>query len=305
VIAAVTGASGFIGSHVTRLLVERGERVRALMRPGRIAASLSGLPIHTVEGDVRDQGSLRRFVDGADLVIHCAAVYDLDVPFTRDVIETNVGGTNNLLAACRNAGVGRIVHVSTMGTLAAPDGGVGDESMVIAPGARMSTYISTKLLAEQAALEAAAAGLPVVVVNPAAPLGPGDVTPSVTGRRVVQFLRGRLPDYVRGRMAHVGVRDAALGILLAGKSGRIGERYLLAHENLGYEAFLDLLERGSGRPRPRRRLIDRWILRRPHFARLSLAFSGDKARRELGLVTHDLLDAVREEAAWFRENGYA
>src|SRR5437879_4568760 len=251
----VTGASGFLGNHVVRLLAERGERIRVLLRPTSPTRLLEGLAVERVSGDLRDPASLDKAVAGVRIVYHLAADYRLWARDPREIYESNVQGTRNLLEAARRAKVEKFVYTSTVGTVAVPrDGVLPDESLVTSLDEMVGAYKRSKWLAEQEAWKAADAGLPVVVVNPTTPVGPGDAKPTPTGRIIIDFLNGRMPAYVDAGLTFVPVEDAAAGHLLAAGRGRIGERYILGGENLTLKQALEILSQVSGRPTPRIRV---------------------------------------------------
>ncbi len=234
----VTGASGFLGWHVARVLVERGHRVRALVRPG---SRVEGLDVETVTGDLRDPASLERAAAGCGLVFHVAADYRLWARDPRELYRSNVEGTRNLLDAARRAGVERVVYTSTVGCIGIPHGGVGDENTPVSLDDMAGDYKRSKFLAEQVALEFARAGLPIVIVNPTAPVGDHDVKPTPTGKIVLDFLNGDMPAFIDTGLNIVDVRDTAEGHLLACERGRPGERYILGSENLTLAEILQML----------------------------------------------------------------
>jgi len=325
----VTGATGFLGSHVARLLAERGERVRVLVRPvsaGRVAEALPGNRVETVWGDLRDASSLDRAMQGVELVFHVAADYRLWAPRPADIYDSNVTGTRNLLEAARRARVPKLVYTSTVGTIAVSRGGsLPDESTSTSIDEMVGHYKRSKWLAEQEVLRAAGDGLPVVVVNPTTPVGPGDAKPTPTGRIIVDFLNGRMPAYVDSGLNFVAVEDAAAGHLLAAQRGQVGERYVLGGENLTLKQVLAMLAQASGRSAPSVRL--------PHFVALvagyaDAAFSGvlgrepriplegvrmarhsmfvrdSRARTELGFAPGPVAGALERAVRWYEANGY-
>src|SRR5579871_2772864 len=220
----VTGASGFLGWHVARLLIERGHRVRALVRA---TSKIRELDVEPVTGDLRDPGSLERAVSGCGLVFHVAADYRLWAADERELYASNVGGTRNLLAAAQKALVDRVVYTSTVGCIGVPAGGEGDEGLPVSLADMKGAYKRSKFMAEQQALEFAASGLPVVIVNPTAPIGDHDFKPTPTGAIVLDFLKGDMPAFIDTGLNVVNARDVALGQLLACERGRGGERYIL------------------------------------------------------------------------------
>jgi dihydroflavonol-4-reductase len=326
----VTGATGFLGSHVARLLIERGDHVRLLLRSTSSTQLLDRLPSGDAErvvGDLRDSASLDRAVAGVDAVYHVAADYRLWSRDPREIYESNVTGTRNLLAVAKSAGVGRFVYTSTVATVAVPKhgGALPDEDTLTSANEMIGTYKRSKWLAEQEALQAAASGFPVVIVNPTTPVGPGDAKPTPSGRVIVDFLNGRMPAYVDTGLNFVAVEDAAAGHLLAAERGQIGERYILGAENLTLKQMLDLLSRVSGRPAPRWRMphavalgaayadagISRLLGREPQIplegvrmARHRMFVNTGKARRELGFSPGPVLAAVERAVRWYQNNGY-
>jgi dihydroflavonol-4-reductase len=325
----VTGATGFLGSHVARLLLERGDRLRVLVRPASAARLRELLPERDVEyalGDLRDLASLYRAMQDVDVVYHVAADYRLWARRSADIYDSNVNGTRNVLQAARRGRVAKFVYTSTVGTVAVPHGdALPDENTRTAIGEMIGHYKRSKWLAEEEVLQAAADGLPVVIVNPTAPVGPGDAKPTPTGRIIVDFLNGRMPGYVDAGLNFLPVEDAAAGHLLAAERGRVGERYILGGENLTLKQVLALLARISGRKEPRVRVphvlalgagyIDStisYLLRREpqiplegvRMARHSMFVSGERARRELGFAPGPVAAALERAVRWYEVNGY-
>ena len=325
--ALVTGATGFLGNHVARQLAERGERVRVLVRPNSDTGRLEGLPVEQVPGDLRDVPSLVRATEGVETVYHVAADYRLWARDPREIYESNVTGTRNLLQAARSAGVARFLYTSTVATVAVPHAGsLPDERTVTSVHQMIGHYKRSKWLAEQEALAAARTGMPVVIVNPTTPVGPGDARPTPTGRTVVDFLNGRMPAYVDTGLNWVPVEDAAAGHLLAAERGTVGERYILGGENLSLKQILDMLAAVSDRPAPRVRLphalalaagyadaaVSRVLGREPRIplegvrmSRHSMFVDAGKARRELGFAPGPVAAALERAVRWYQVNGYA
>lgn len=247
----VTGASGFLGWHVARVLCERGYRVRALVRTG---SRIDGLDVEPITGDLRDPGSLQRAVAGCGLLFHVAADYRLWAKDPAELYRSNVDGTRNLLQAAKQAGVERVVYTSTVGCIGIPRGGIGDEESPVEIGDMAGDYKRSKFLAERAALEFARDGFPVVIVNPTAPVGDHDVKPTPTGKIVVDFLKGAMPAFIDTGLNVVDVRDTAEGHVLACERGRSGQRYILGSENLTLAEILQKLARITGRKAPTVRL---------------------------------------------------
>ena len=323
----VTGATGFLGSHVARQLVARGDaNVRVLVRPSSDLRALAGLAVEHVTGDLRDPASLDRALVGVECVYHVAADYRLWARNPREIYESNVTGTRNLLQAARRANVARIVYTSTVATIAVPNSGsLPSESTRARVTDMIGAYKRSKFLAEQEVLQAASEGLPVVIVNPTTPVGPGDWKPTPTGKIVVDFLNGRMPAYVDTGLNFVAVEDAAAGHLLAAERGRAGERYLLGSENLSLRELLDGLALVSGRPAPKFRvplalafiaacadtIVARIAGREPQIpidgvriARHSMFVDCSKAVQELGFAPAPVAAALGRAVRWYEENGY-
>jgi dihydroflavonol-4-reductase len=320
--ALVTGASGFIGWHVARLLLERGFQVRTLLRPG---SNVPDLDTERADGDLRDPDSLRRAVSGCGVVFHVAADYRLWVKRPAEMYESNVDGTRHLIAAAREAGVERFVYTSTVGCIGIPDSGIGDERNSVTLKEMAGPYKRSKFLAEQVALDAAKSGFPLVIVNPTAPIGDHDSKPTPTGKIVLDFLKGNLPAYIDTGLNVVDVRDAALGHLLACEHGRPGERYILGSENLNLKQILDRLASITGKPAPTTQLpyavaflagvvTTAWAqvtgnpplapLDAVRMARKKMFVTHEKATRELGFQPRPVTEALRRAVDWFRAHGY-
>jgi dihydroflavonol-4-reductase len=318
----VTGASGFLGWHVAHVLAERGHRVRALCRP---ASQLRELEVERVEGDLRDPDSLRRAVEGCELVFHVAADYRLWSKHPADLYASNVDGTRNVLEAAARAKVERVVYTSTVGCIGMPAGRSGDEQTPVSIADMAGHYKRSKWLAEQVALEKAAAGLPVVIVNPTAPVGDHDWKPTPTGKIIVDFLRNKLPAFIDTGLNLVDARDTAIGHLLAAEKGRSGERYILGGENLTLEQILGRLSALSGKPAPTIKIpysiayaagaittALAQVTGRPplaplegvKMARKKMFVTNDKAARELGFTPRPVEGALKRAIDWFRANGY-
>lgn len=320
----VTGATGFVGAHVARRLIERGDHVKALVRAGSNRKLLEGLPVEIVIGDVRDPHSLSALLNGIDELYHLAADYRLWARDPREVFRANVDGTSNILDAAAKQGVGKIVYTSTVGCLGLPaDGSPGDETTPVRREELVGAYKRSKYDAEQIALQYAASGLNVVVVNPSTPVGPGDIKPTPTGKVILDFLRGRMPAYVDTGLNLISVDDVAEGHLLAAEKGRVGEKYILGNQNLTLREILGLLAKITGTKPPSVR-IPHWVAltaaaldtahsralgREPsisidavRMSRKRMFFSGEKAVRELGLKQTPVDAALAEAVNWFRRN---
>ncbi|HXP23351.1 MAG TPA: NAD-dependent epimerase/dehydratase family protein, partial [Candidatus Sulfotelmatobacter sp.] len=228
----VTGAAGFLGSHVARQLVARGEEVRVLLRTSSSNRAISDLSLEYVTGDLRDVGSLERAMAGMRRVFHVAADYRLWAKHPQDIYDSNVGGTRNLLAAAKKAGIEQLIYTSTVATIAVDRPQLPNEFTDSNLGEMVGHYKRSKWMAEQEVLKAAKEGLPAIVAMPTTPVGPWDWKPTPTGKIILDFLNGKMPGYVETGLNFVGVEECAAGHLLVSEKGRIGERYLLGAENL-------------------------------------------------------------------------
>jgi dihydroflavonol-4-reductase len=326
--AFVTGGTGFVGGALVRRLLAEGYAVRTLVRPGADARQLAGLPVERVLGGLADVDALKRGAAGCDQVFHVAALYSFWGHPWEEFYRSNVEGTRNVLRAARDAGASRIVYTSSIATLGQPaDGSPADEETPSFLAGMIGHYKRSKFLAEEAARDLARRGAPVVIVNPAAPVGVGDHKPTPTGRMIVDFLNGRMPAYVDTCLTLVDVDDVAAGHLLAAEKGRVGERYILGGEILSLKGMLDILSEVSGLPPVRWRIphalalawgyldvslaaIDRRRVpvATPTSARLSRrreSFSSAKAVKELGFPQTPAREALRKAVEWYRANGYA
>ena len=323
----VTGATGFVGSHVARLLTERGDSVRVLVRASSTRGAIDRLKVEFAAGDLRDAESLRAALEGIQCVYHVAADYRLWARDPQEIYESNVTGTRNLLSAAKSAAVERFVYTSTVATIAVPrEGTLPSEETQATLAEMIGHYKRSKFLAEQEAREAAARGLPVVIVNPTTPVGPGDWKPTPTGKIILDFLQGRMPAYLDTGLNVVPVEDCAAGHLLAAERGLVGERYILGGRNMTLKEILDVLARITGRAAPRVRLphavalaagyvenaFARALGREPQIplegvrmARHKMFVDGSKAVRELGYQPGTVEAALERAVRWYQENGYA
>jgi dihydroflavonol-4-reductase len=322
----VTGATGFVGSAVARALSARGHRLRLLVRRGSDLRNLEGLDACTVTGDLTDPASLDRAAEGCEMVAHVAADYRFWVPDPDAMLRANVDGAMNMLRAAARAGARRIVHCSSVAALGQiGDGTPADEDTPAHEADFVGIYKRSKYLAERAVLGAAHRdGLPVVVVNPAAPVGPRDIKPTPTGRMILDAASGRMPAYIDTGLNIVHVDDVAEGHALALEKGRAGERYVLGGENMPLKDILALVAGVVHRPPPRICLPEAvvWpaafameklatafgtapMMTRDHLkmARKKMYFSSAKAMRELGYSPRPVRSAVEDAVAWFRANG--
>ncbi|MGB2983194.1 MAG: hopanoid-associated sugar epimerase [Candidatus Bipolaricaulia bacterium] len=324
--AFVTGGTGFIGSSVVRVLLERNVGVRALCRPGSIRANMGGLDVEIVEGDLREAKSIRRGIAGCELVFHVAALYSFWVKPRGLIYEVNVEGTRAVFEAAKAAGVERIVYTSSVAALGLrEDGKAADETTPTSLDRVVGDYKKSKYLAEQLALEYAQE-MPIVLVNPSFPVGPRDIKPTPTGQTIVDFLNRKMPAYIETGMNIVDVEDVALGHWQAAECGRAGERYILGGENVTMKGMLDLLAEITGLSAPTVRVPYGPILAlsylnaafcrlfpfvtprmTPETIRMSshyMYFDPAKAVRELGFPQTPARDALAKAVAWYRENGY-
>jgi dihydroflavonol-4-reductase len=324
--ALVTGGTGFVGANVVRELLREGHSVRVLARPRGDRRAIAGLDVEVCEGDLLDPASLRLAVTGVRVVFHVAADYRLWARDAGELHRVNVGGTRAILQAAADAGVSRVVYTSTVGALGVPeDGTPGTEDTPASLADMVGPYKASKFLAEQVALGFARQGLPVVIVNPSAPVGPWDVKPTPTGQMVVDFLQGKMFATLDTGLNLVHVRDVARGHLLAAEHGRPGEKYILGNRNLPLEEIGLLLAAIAGIRPPRIRIpyAVAWLaaasmeaaarvtgtsprvpLTAVRMARKRMYFSAAKAVRELGLPQTDVREALRDAAEWFRAHGY-
>jgi dihydroflavonol-4-reductase len=313
--AFVTGGTGFLGGVLVRRLAEMGVPVRALVRPGGEARLPAGAGVEAAPGDLLDRDSLRDAMAGCDTVFHVAALYSTSEADAAAMYEVNVLGTKNVLRAAADAGVARMVHTSTIGTIGRGDGvRLPDESTEFDLWETCSHYARSKYLAELLALDLASSGLPVVVVNPTSPIGAGDVKPSSSGKRILDALEGRLGAFPPGGINFVSVRDVANGHILAAERGRVGQRYILGNRegNLTREQFTELLARITSLPKassPRAWPLSRLRRRttaptRPGNLPQALTCDCRRAIEELGMPQTPLRDAFAEAVAWFADRGY-
>jgi dihydroflavonol-4-reductase len=295
--------------------------VRALARP---ASQIRELSVERVAGDLRDAGSLTRAVQGCRRVYHVAADYRLWSKHPADLYAANVEGTRNLLAAAERAGVERIVYTSTVGCIGMPQGQEGNEKSPVSIADMTGHYKRSKWLAEQVALEKARAGLPIVIVNPTAPIGDHDWKPTPTGKIIVDFLANRLPAFVDTGLNLVDARDVAQGHILAAENGKPGERYILGCENVTLEHILLRLAKLAGKPAPKLKLpyavayaagvVSTGLayltgkepiapLEGVRMARKKMFVSHAKAERELGFHPASVDAALQRAITWFHESG--
>jgi dihydroflavonol-4-reductase len=324
----LTGGTGFIGAAVLRSLVNAGHGVRALVRPNSDRRNLSGIDCEIVTGDLEDPASLQTAVWGCETLFHVAADYRLWVPDPEKMNRTNVQGTLDLFRAAASAGVSRIVYTSSVATLRlSNDGSPADENSQAELADMIGVYKQSKFLAERAVKRLfEEIRIPVIIVKPTAPFGPGDVKPTPTGRMVVEAASGRMPAYINTGLNIVHVDDVATGHLLAYQHGAVGESYILGGENRTLRWILETIAELTGRPPPRIELPHWFVTPIAHIvegitrirgagepmitvdgvrmARKLMYFSSAKAQRELGYTARPAVVALRDELDWFYQNGY-
>src|SRR5712672_1392694 len=254
-LALVTGATGFLGSHVARVLADQGAELRLLVRPTSNLKNLEGLKAETAIGDLRDAGSLEKAMAGCDALFHVAADYRLWVRDPAEMYRSNVEGTRAILDAARKNGVQRVVYTSSVATIGfTGNGHPADENSPVALADMIGHYKRSKFMAEQVALEAGRGGIRVVTVNPTTPVGEQDVKPTPTGRIVVDFMKRKFPAYVDTGLNLVDATECARGHIAALEKGKSGERYILGGQNLTLKQILDQLGSITGLPSPRVKL---------------------------------------------------
>ena len=331
--AFVTGATGFVGSHVARVLAEQGADLRLLIRSSSDPKNIQGLKAERVVGDLCDPSSLEKGISGCDVVFHVAADYRLWIRDPEQMYRSNVEGTRTILEAARKNSVRRVVYTSSVGTIGlASNRHLADENSPVVLENMIGHYKRSKFMAEQVALDASkdSAGanrMDVVVVNPTTPIGEQDIKPTPTGRIIVDFLKKKFPAYVDTGLNLVDVAECARGHVAALEKGRSGERYILGGENLTLKQILDKLAEITGLPSPKVRvpyavalaagvvdeIITGRILRREpratveavQMSRKKMFVTSAKAERELGWKVVPVDGSLRRAVEWFRANGYA
>ncbi len=326
-IAFITGATGFVGGHMIRRLTNHGYQVRALVRPTSCYNTLKSFPVEIIKGDLSQAAVLQKAIRGCDWVFHAGADYRLWSRNPSEMYATNVDGTRNVLQAAWDAKVEKVVYTSTVGTIGlSNDSCPSDETSFLQLDSWTGHYKRSKFLAEQEALRFAKKGLPVVIVNPSAPVGSHDWKPTPTGRMILDFLNGKMPMYLDTGLNLVSVEDVAEGHLLAAQKGRMGERYILGNENFTLKQVFMLLSEITGIPAPSIRcpyplaLVAAWFSevitmisgskepRVPregvYMARKYMFFNSQKAFQELGFRPEPVHIALQKAVQWFSQNGY-
>jgi len=294
----VTGATGFIGSAVARELSEKGTKIRCLVRETSSMKNLDGLYVEIAHGDISDIDSVHRAMKGCDSVYHLAAVYANWLPDPGLMYRVNEEGTRNVLTACREAGIQKIVYCSSVAALGAHGKTPADESAQFNLNSTKDHYFISKYRAEQVALEFSRTGLPVVTVNPSSPIGVRDIAPTPTGALIINLLKGKFPGYVDGGINLIDVTDCARGIVAAMEKGQAGQKYILGNRNVSIKAYFDLIVKVAGKGKSPALRIPSWMA----------VYSGwgdsTKAREELDLGQRPLEESIADAIIWFETNGY-
>lgn len=324
----VTGATGFIGANVVRALLKRGKAVRVLIRRESDTRNIDGLEVERVYGDLRDPDSLIAAVRGCSMVYHVAAHYSLWSLEKEAILQSNIEGTKNILSAALRENVQKVVYTSSVATIGIPaDGRWGNEETPVHPTDLIGDYKRSKYLAELEAQKFVQQGLPLVIVNPSAPVGPWDRKPTPTGQVIVNFLRGKTPAYLDTGLNLIDVEDVAEGHLLAAERGKIGERYILGNANCTLQEIFQMLEEVSGVKAPCWKIpygvallagyCSEWVANhityRPpaiplagvKMAKKRMFFDPEKAITTLGLPQTPVKEALHKAVEWFRAWGYA
>ncbi len=326
--AFVTGATGFVGSHVARALAEGGAGLRLLVRSTSRTENIAELRAEIARGDLRDPASLKNAMSGCEFVFHVAADYRLWVRDPDEMYKANVEGTRAIIKAAQESGVRRVIYCSSVATMGfASDGTIADENSPVSLEDMIGHYKRSKFMAEQVALQAGRKGADVVVVNPTTPIGEGDIKPTPTGRIIVDFLNKKFPAYVDTGLNLADVREVARGHLLAMEKAVPGERYILGGEDLTLKQILDKLAELTGLPSPTAKVphavamgfavFDQFFTgtlrgKEPRatvdavrMGRKKMFASSAKAERELGYRIVPVRDAMRRAITWFQSHGYA
>lgn len=322
----VTGATGHIGNVLVRQLLARGKQVRALIPPAKDTAPLKGLKVEMVGGDVRDTSSLIKAFKGSKIVYHLAGIISILPGRDKLLDQVNVTGTQNVVKACIETGVRRLVYTSSIHAIEEPPHGTMiDETFPCNPARVPQGYGRSKAQATLAVLDGVKRGLNAVIVHPTGVIGPYDYKVSEMGHLLIDFVNGNLKAYIDGKYDYVDVRDVATGIILAGDKGQSGERYILSGEQITVHQLMLMLQEISGVKAPSLK-VPLWLARiaaglSPLFYRLTKAkprfttysidvlcsnslICSDKARRELGFTARPARQSINDAVSWFKKNGY-
>jgi dihydroflavonol-4-reductase len=321
----VTGATGFLGSHITRKLVERGDKVRILLRKTSNTINIDGLDVERAYGDVTDIQSVREAMDGCDTLYHAAGIVSFKQADYKKMEEVNVKGTNNVLTAAMDARVKKAVYTSSVAAIGLKPGKEpADEETPFDPASTDIEYIQSKYRAELEALKFVEKGLPLVLVNPSIVIGAGDVYVSTSGI-ILWYCKRRLPGYTDGGINLVDADDVAIGHLLAEEKGRVGEKYILSNRNITIKELFEVLEKVTGIPRPKLKipyflayagayLAELVGISAPNYVAMDVDsikgskyfwyFDNSKAVKELGFSPRPIEKTIESTVNWFKENGY-
>ncbi|GJM16842.1 MAG: dihydroflavonol-4-reductase [Thermodesulfobacteriota bacterium] len=322
----VTGATGFIGSHIARKLVDRGVQVKVLLRKSSKTTNIDDIDVEKVYGDVMDMDSINEALSGCDTLYHTAGVASFRKEDYQKMEDINVDGTSNILNAAVESGIKKVVHTSSIAAIGVDsEGGVANEETEYDLDYLGVKYLDTKHRGEQIALDLAKKGLPLVVVNPATVIGTGDIYLSSTAF-ILWYYKKKFPGYMDGTLNMVDVEDVAEGHILAAEKGGIGERYILGNKNFTLLELFSLLEEVTGVPKPKMKipyfmaLASGYFVERilgmsfPNYSTMDLDsvklsklrwhFDSSKAINELGYQPRDVKESVKNTLEWFRENGY-
>ena len=324
----ITGAAGFVGAAVLRELLKKGHKVKALVRQSSVLDNLKNLDVEIVQGDLKDKDSLKRCLKDCKNLFHVAADYRLWVPKAKEIYENNVNGTENLMMQALNLGIEKIVYTSSVAVLGKPiEGDIADENTPVNIDQMIGHYKKSKFLAEEKVKELyKTRKLPVVIVNPAAPVGPRDIKPTPTGKMVLDAAMKKIPAYLDTGLNIVHVDDVAKGHIQAFNKGKLGERYILGGENLTLKEMLEIISILCGNKPPKIRLPRKPLYPIGYvfeiFARLfniknpmltvdmirmaekKMFFSSEKAKKELNYKYKSAKNALKDAIQWFIDNGY-
>jgi len=322
----ITGASGYIGSAVVRELLSMGHDVRCLVRDTSIVKNFDGLRLELNCGDISDIESVRRAINGCDAVFHLAALYANWLPDSGLMYRINEEGTRNVMQACRDAGIRKIVYCSSVAALGAHGKTPVDEKARFNLNSTKDHYYISKYRAEQIVLQYTRRGLPVVIVNPSNPIGPRDIGPTPTGALIISILKKRIPAFVDGGINLIDVTDCARGIVAAMEKGRVGEKYILGNTNISIKAYFDLIVKVAGKGLSPVIRLPAWLavysgygyqllaritgktpITSASWVRVGSHYSWwdcTKARTEIDLGQRPIEESIAEAVRWFEKNGY-